>query len=51
MSVTVFNVCRGLGLSIMNLRFSYANYEHSLHAVKKSKALISKLINYSHLIT
>jgi hypothetical protein len=50
MSVTVFNVCRGLVLFIMNLRLSYANYERlytSSLAVKKSKVLISKLISCS----
>jgi hypothetical protein len=50
---TVFNVCHGLVLSIMNLRLSYANHEllyTSSLAVKKSTLLISKLIFYGHVI-
>jgi hypothetical protein len=45
---------RGLVLSIMNLRLSYANHKllyASSFAVKKSKVSISKLISYSRVIT
>jgi hypothetical protein len=44
MSVTVFIVCRGLVLSGMNLRLSYANHEllyTSSLAVKKWKELVN----------